>query len=212
MKKYIYILVAFVMVLVTASQSSAQITIASDTPGCGSGCTHLTATLIGQTPTSAGITTDDGWSGVINIGFTYNFYGNNYTQLLVGSNGALSFNTSLAGGGFGWSITSALLGNTSVKNCICGPWCDIYIPAGGTITYSTVGASPYRKFVATWCHTRMYSCTTQWTTTQIIIYETTNIAEAHIAHKTTCSWNGGYAIVGVQNNWTSSASALATAA
>lgn len=211
--KYIYYIAVFLLFSFSGIKfANAQITIASDTPSCGSGCTLLTATMIGQSPTSAGITTDDGWSGVISIGFTYNFYGNNYTQLLIGSNGALGFNTSLAGSGFGWSITSALLGNASVKNCICGPWCDIYIPAGGTITYATVGTAPNRKFVATWCRTRMYSCTSQWTTTQIIIYETSNIAEAHIAHKTICTWNGGYAIVGVQNNWTTAAGAAATAA
>jgi gliding motility-associated-like protein len=163
--------------------------------------------LLGQTPTSAGVTSDDGWSGVRSIGFTYHFYGSAYTQCLIGSNGAVSFNTSLAGGGFGWSITSALLGNAAVRNCVCGPWCDIYIPAGGTITYSTVGTAPNRKFVVTWCHTRMYSCTTQWTTTQIILYETSDLAEVHIGHKTVCSWNGGYAIVGVQNAAGSAATA-----
>jgi gliding motility-associated-like protein len=207
--KYFHYLVSLILCgLLSMGSASAQIYLSADTPSCGSGCTLITGTLVGETPTSAGITTDDGWSGVISIGFTYNFYGTAYTQLLIGSNGSLGFNTSLAGSGFGWSITRALLGNATVRNCICGPWCDIYIPAGGTITYSTVGTAPYRKFVATWCHTRMYSCTSQWTTTQIVIYETTDIAEVHIAHKTICSWNGGYAIVGVQN----AAGSVATAA
>ncbi len=111
----------------------------------------------------------------------------------------LCFNTALASSYCPWPISAALLGNASARNSICGPWCDIYIPSGGTITYSTAGVAPNRKFAATWCATRMYSCTTQWTTTQIIIYETSNLVEVHTAHKTICAWNGGYAITGVQN-------------
>ena len=46
----------------------------------------------------------------------------------------------------------------------------------------------------------MFDCTTQWTTSQIILYESTNVVEVHIGHKTICTtWNGGYAICGVQN-------------
>ncbi|MBC7554609.1 MAG: hypothetical protein H7257_11590, partial [Taibaiella sp.] len=208
MKNNLYRRILFlgIILIMFSVKSFSQITVTRDSV-CGP-CVNLYASLLGDAPTSTGITADDGWSGTLSLGFTYNFYGNNYTSCLIGSNGAVSFNTSLAGSGFGWSITSVLLGNANVRNCVCGPWCDIYIPAGGTITYSSIGTAPYRKFMATWCRTRMYSCTSQWTTTQIILYETTNLAEVHIAHKTICSsWNGGYAIVGVQNAAGSAATA-----
>ena len=202
------------LLFVFCAKSFAQITVSADSVTCGATGDTLRASVTCIAPTPTGIRSDDGWSGVINLGFTYNFYGSSYTQCLVGSNGAISFNTGLAGGGFGWSITSVLLGNASVRNCVCGPWCDICIPCctgsacgPNIITYATTGSAPNRKFVATWCHTAMYSCTTQWTTTEIILYESTNIAEVHIAHKTTCSWNGGYAIVGVQNSAGSAATA-----
>ena len=72
--------------------------------------------------------------------------------------------------------------------------------------YSTVGTAPNRKFEVTFCGEAMYSCTTQWITSQIIIYETSNIAEVHIGHHTYCtSWNGGYAECGVKNAAGSSA-------
>ena len=187
-------LTAFLSFLFTVS--FGQLTIV-DTGNC---LTHtLHATVTGTMPIGTGITGDDVYSGVFPIGFTFNFYGTNYTDLVVGSNGVLNFNTTLAGGYCPWPITAALLGNPSMRNAICGPWCDILISAGGSITRTTTGIAPNRKFAVTWCASRMYGCTAEWTTSQIIIYETTNLAEVHIARKTSCAWNSGRAIVGVQN-------------
>ncbi|NCX95154.1 MAG: PKD domain-containing protein, partial [Chitinophagia bacterium] len=192
----------FYLILLTfwASLSYGQITISRDSFACGVDSVVLHASITGSTPTSAGITADDGYSGVIGIGFTFIYYGGSYSNCIIGSNGVVNFNTSSAGAYCPWPISAALAGNSSVYNCICGPWCDIYIPAGGSIVYATVGTSPYRKFTVSWCATRMYSCTTQWTTSQIILYETTNLVEVHCGHKTICSWNGGRAIIGVQNS------------
>ncbi len=179
---------------------TAQVTItSSDSLGCTTTCTTLTAHLIGDLPTDALITVDDVYSIVHPIGFSFKFYSNIYSSLLIGANGTLCFDTTLATAYDPWPITAVLLGNASKFNNICGPWCDIFVPAGGTITYSTDGVAPNRKFAVTWCHTAMFSCTSEWITTQIIIYETTNIAEVHIAHHTSCAWNSGNAIVGVQN-------------
>jgi gliding motility-associated-like protein len=175
----------------------------SDTGNCVSHTLH--AVMTGTIPTGSGITADDGYSGLINIGFTFNFYGTNYTQLLIGSNGVVNFTSTLAGAYCPWPISAALLGNPSMRNAICGPWCDMCMPCGspspyGTITYSTIGTAPNRRFAVTWCGDAMFSCTTQWTTSQIIIFEGSNLIEVHTAHKTVCAgWNGGYAIVGVQN-------------
>jgi len=150
--------------------------------------------------TSSNIAIDDIYSSVVNIGFTFNYYGNNYTQCVIGANGKISFGTSNAGLYDPWTINAALAGNSGALNCICGPYCDMDIVYGGQITYFTAGTAPNRIFVATFCHDAMFSCTAQNTTTQIILYETLNTAEVHIGHKDTCvSWNGGYAIVGVQN-------------
>jgi len=165
----------------------------------------LTATVTGSIPTASGITEDDTWSGVIPIGFSYKFYGVPNTQCIIGANGTLGFELSYASSFNTWSIPGTLLSSPSsapdIVNCICGPWCDIYVPAGGTINYSTQGVAPFRSFAVTYCHDAMFSCTTEWITTQIIIYETTGIAEVHIGHRTICltGWNGSHAIVGVIN-------------
>jgi len=194
-----------VAMCLTFFASRAQLTVV-DTGDCNGHV--LNATVIGTLPTGAGITSDDGYSGVMPIGFTFNFYGTNYTQLVIGSNGVLNFDLTLAGAYCPWPITAALLGNPSMRNAICGPWCDIYIPAGGTITRSTSGTAPNRKFSVTWCGTRMYSCTAEWVTSQVILYETSNLIEVHTAHKTVCAWNNGRAITGIQN----AAGTLATVA
>jgi gliding motility-associated-like protein len=183
--------------------ASAQVTVtSSDSLSCTVPCTVLTANVVGDAPTNSGITVDDIYSGVLPIGFTFNFYGTNHTNVVIGPNGTLCFDLTLAGAFDPWPISAVLLGNPSKFNNICGPWCDIDIstPDGGTITYSLTGAAPFRKYIVTFCRDRMFSCTTQITSTQIILYETTNIIECHIATKPVCAtWNSGRAIIGVQN-------------
>jgi gliding motility-associated-like protein len=200
---------SFIVLLVLSIKVDGQIVAYHDSINCATTSTTLHAIVTGDIPTSSGITGDDNYSGIIPIGFTFNFYGNPYTQLIIGSNGNLCFNTGLAGSYDPWPISAALLGNSSVYNSICGPWCDIYIPSGGTITYSTDGAAPNRKFVVTYCATHMFSCTTEWVTTQIILYETSDITEVHLGHRTICGtgWNNQRAIIGVQNSTGTSATA-----
>lgn len=181
----------------------AQVTVtSSDSLSCTIPCTVLTATVTGDAPINSGISIDDVYSAIQPIGFTFNYYGINYTDVVIGPNGTLCFDLTRAGAFDPFTISAVLLGNPSKLNNICGPWCDIDIsvPDGGTITYSLTGVAPFRKYVVTFCRDRMYSCTTQITSTQIIIYETTNIIECHIATKPVCAaWNGGRAIIGVQN-------------
>ncbi len=173
----------------------------TDTIHCFNHVLHAEVTG-GIIPTPSGITVDDGWSGIIPIGFTYNFYGLPNTQCVIGSNGCLGFNTASAGAYNTWPISGALAAAPAdIRNVICGPWCDVYIPAGGTIEYSMQGTAPNRNFAVTWCGTRMFSCTTEWLTTQIVIYEGSGLAEVHIGHRTICAtgWNSSRAIVGVRN-------------
>ena len=192
-------LILLFLVLCVPSYGQVLIT-SSDSVGCNNPCTTLTATLSGDMPTDAGITVDDVYSVAHNIGFTFNFYGTNYTQLLIGPNGTLCFNTALASSVTNFVVGAALLGNATVKNSICGPWCDMDVNFGGTITYSLTGTAPFRKYSVTFCAVHMYSCTNQATTSQIILYETTNIVEVHVTAKPICAgWNGGHAIIGVEN-------------
>jgi len=190
----------FFLLFITKSYSQVTVTSA-DSVTCINPCTILTAHVVGDTPTNSGITVDDTYPPTpLPLGFTFNFYGVNYHSCLIGPNGTICFDTTLAGEFDDWEITGTLASDPVLYNSICGPYCDIDIVYGGSITYSTDGAAPNRKFVVTFCATHMYSCTDQYTTTQMICYESTNIVEVHVAHKSICAgWNGGYAIIGVQN-------------
>ena len=163
----------------------------------------LTATSFAVDLTDANIYTDDIYGGVINMGFDFDFYGNTYNQVVLSSNNYLTFNTAVAGGGSGWAIGGAVPNNWDAPmNAILCPWQDIYpgVNGNGTIQYATIGEAPNRVFIASFCGIPMFSCTDICYSSQIKLYETTNIVETHIAQKVLCStWNGGAAIHALHN-------------
>ena len=143
---------------------------------------------------------DDSQSGVYNIGFTFCFYGQTYTQFRVGSNGWVS----LGAGAQPATFTSAAIpsaGFNIPKNCIMGPWQD-WNPglSGGQIRYQVQGTAPCRKLVVSWINVRMFSCTNLQGTFHIVLYESSNVIENHIANKPNCpQWAGGTAVQGIHN-------------
>jgi len=50
-------------------------------------------TITGTTPTISSGSTDDGYYGPLNLGFTFSFYGTDYTQFYIGTNGYVNFGT-----------------------------------------------------------------------------------------------------------------------
>ena len=142
---------------------------------------------------------DDSQSGTFNIGFTFCFYGSNYTQFRIGSNGWVS----LGAGPQPTTFTSAPIPNAGMgvpKNCIMGPWQDWNPGIGGQIRYQVQGSAPCRKLVVSWIGVPMFSCTNLQGTFHIILYESTNVIENHIANKPNClQWAGGTAVQGVHN-------------
>ena len=112
---------------------------------------------------------DDSQSGVYNIGFTFCFYGQTYTQFRVGSNGWVSLGAGAQHGTF----TSAAIPNVGFnipKNCIMGPWQDWNPGVGGQIRYQTQGTAPCRKLVVSWTGVPMFSCTNLQGTFHIVLY------------------------------------------
>jgi gliding motility-associated-like protein len=142
---------------------------------------------------------DDSQTGLLPIGFTFCFYGNSYTQFIIGSNNWIGFQT-----GETSTWVTAPIPNTSgtiaPRNTIMGPWQDINPGVGGTVKYAVYGVAPYRRLSVSWNNVPMFSCTGQLYSSQIIIYETTNIIETHILNKSLCtSWNSGNAVHGLHN-------------
>ena len=150
------------------------------------------------TPTS--VNTDDVWSNVINLPFTFCFFGNTYNQLVIGSNGVISFDVSQAGGYNSWSFTDAMPSAALPTNSIMGIYHDIDPSVCGAIRYANLGSYPCRTFVVNFDNVCHYSCTNLVSRHQIVIYESTNAIEVYVESKPTCaSWNSGNAIIGIQN-------------
>jgi gliding motility-associated-like protein len=190
------------------------------TVGCNNPCTNLTATFhqtgntnsytvtaipynppfsySGGTPVS--VNTDDVWSGVINLPFTFCFYGQAYNQVVVGSNGVVSFNTSYANGYCPWSFSSSVPSPNLPLNAIFGAYVDIDPSVCGNVYYQITGTYPCRVFVFKFNQVCYFSCTSLKTSQMIVLYEGTNVIEVYIQNHPVCSnWNSGNAVVGIQN-------------
>lgn len=185
-----------------------QTTLTADLSQCSPGANPNQTTsysvtnipYVAQTNTGSLVQlTDDSQSGVFNIGFTFCYYGSNYTQFRIGSNGWVS----LGAAGQPTTFTSVGIPNGGAnvpKNCIMGPWQDWHPGLGGQIRYQTQGVAPCRKLVVSWIGVPMYSCTNLQGTFHIVLYESTNVIENYIANKPNCiQWAGGTAVQGIHN-------------
>lgn len=181
------------------------------TPGyVASSITYSFTTFTGNlTPT----TDDVLYNNIAMFGFPVCYNGAQFWGGYIASNSAFVFdaipcypniltNTYAGPGvGTGWSISQPAP-NTSEppRNAVLAPWHDTYPPAGGIIQYTTVGTAPNRVFIASWQNIPLFSCTTLTNTSQVKIFETTNIIEIHVGQKQTCTtFNDGQAILGLHN-------------
>lgn len=225
MKRLLFFSLCFLLVAIFSETLQAQgigcpdVTASPDTTVCGSPCIQLTATPVAgfQTTTynvqqipynpysfltgnQIFVNIDDIWSPLLPIGFNFCFYGNNYSQVAIGSNGLVSFDPSYAGAYCPWAIGAAIPSAANPLNSIMAPYHDIDPSISGIVRWDTLGAAPCRIFVVTWFQVGMFSCTTMQATQQIVLYEATNIVETYIMNKPLCSgWNSGAAIHGMQN-------------
>jgi gliding motility-associated-like protein len=190
---------------------------------CSQNCTNLTANVFhagatntytvssiphappiaynqaGGNPTS--VNTDDVWSPTINLPFPFCYYGNTYNTCKVGSNGAIDLGP-VAGGGFQpWSFTANCPSpQLNDDGDIFGALHDIDPSVNGTIQWYILGSAPCRIFAVSFRNVAHFSCTNLRTTTMIVLYETTNVIDVYVQRKDLCAgWNGGRAIVGIQN-------------
>ncbi len=167
-----------------------------------------------NTGTQVLVNTDDTWSQSIALPFRFCFFGNGYTNVIIGSNGAISFNTGNAGTFNNWSIPGpAPLGaqRVDLRNSIMAPWQDIDPTNQGQIFYELGGVAPCRYLKVSWYQAAMFGDPNSVSTTiysnniyrqtqQIVLYETTNVIDIYIQQKETLAgWNGGLAIEGIQN-------------
>ncbi len=192
---------------------------------CTQACTDLTATFLqtgattsyevsaidyappfpstGGTPVSVSL--DDRWSDIIPLPFTFCFYGQEYNEMLIGSNAVVTFDTvnNQPDGTCDWSFSESIPNTNLFFATIFGPYMDIDPSefGSGTINYTVFGDAPCRTMVINFPEIPYYFCTDLSMTTQIVIYETTNVVEVYLENRSDqCpTWNSGNAVLGIQN-------------
>jgi gliding motility-associated-like protein len=170
---------------------------------------YVTATGIDVRTLISGSFYDDQWTSKVPITFPFCYYGVSYPTLLIGTNSAVTFDTSRAstGSGFTISSTTGAIPNTAyAPSMIFGPYHDIDIDQpGGTnkrIEYRIEGVAPKRRFIVSYNAVPYFgsSCAAYFATHQMVLYEATGIVEVYIKDKPFCTgWNSGLTILGMQN-------------
>lgn len=151
---------------------------------------------------------DDQYSGVVPIGFTFSFYGTNKTQCVIGSNGVVSFNLAKANQYCPWSFGGvAPLPNVAfndARDAAMPAYHDInpsiWASPAGEIMYQTIGTAPNRRFVVLYKDIMAFGGGGECTYMGMILNETSNTIEYHLGWKPIAAgWNNGLAIQGVEN-------------
>ncbi|MGA3015157.1 MAG: gliding motility-associated C-terminal domain-containing protein [Bacteroidales bacterium] len=150
---------------------------------------------------------DDDVDGPFPIGFSFRFFGANFTQFYVAANGWMSFsaNPNSAGVRDPKPVPNTI--PNYPKNVIMGPWIDL-VPKtfDSFVFYLTTGNAPNRQLIVMWCQVPMYSnpssdCADSVATFQIILHEGTNTIEDQILTKKSCpGWLENRATMGVENS------------
>ncbi|HEY3296943.1 MAG TPA: T9SS type A sorting domain-containing protein [bacterium] len=92
---------------------------------------------------NTGLTGDDETTGPFALGFPFEFYGTDYSDIYVCSNGFASFD---GGSSAGWSMP---IPNREEPNCALYPyWDNLYLPAGGQVMYYSDAAAG--RFIISW--------------------------------------------------------------
>ncbi|NIK93194.1 PKD domain-containing protein, partial [Mangrovimonas sp. CR14] len=149
---------------------------------------------------------DDAWSEVGTLPFDFCFFGDTETQFQVGSNGVIRFEVDPSDTGNAWAFTQNLPNNTNATLAEANVFtpCHDINPAtsdSDEIAWEVIGTYPNRVLAVSFYNVNMYSCNSQQATHMAVFYETTNVIDVYIKNKPVCnSWQGGAAVVGIQNN------------
>ncbi len=139
---------------------------------------------------------DESVGGPYNIGFTFNFFGNDYTQLYISSNGWISFD----------SQSSAYYSNTTIPNAsspnnIIALFWDDLNPASSSVTdkHLYIGNAPNGDYVISLVNYPEYGADADgWITCQAILKQNGNIKFQYYEHGSSIDLNG--ATVGIENS------------
>lgn len=140
---------------------------------------------------------NNGSYGPFNIGFSFTYFGNTYTQFYVTSNGLVLFGAGSTDGSEDPIPTTG-----TPNNYIAGFWDDLTVDGSGNILYTTVGASPNRKLIIQFRNMGFYPFPPFFGTFSVILYETSNVIQVQyrlIVDKMSPRAHGSSATIGIEN-------------
>jgi hypothetical protein len=124
------------------------------------------------TPVSLG---DEQVSDAVPVGFSFDYYGTVYTNTYISSNGFISL---LPTNNSGCCEGQPIPTQGAPDGMIAGWWVDLFPPAGGTITYQTLGAAPSRYFIVQFTDIQHFPSGNP-VTLQYKLFEGSNNIEVH---------------------------------
>lgn len=133
---------------------------------------------------------DDAVTGAIPIGFNFNFYGADYSNAYISSNGFVTFSP---GQNNGCCEGGRLPGSINPSNLVAGWWTDLVSNNG--ILFQTNGSVGSREFIVEYLNNPYYASAGS-NTFEIILHEGTNNIELQYA---STSPNGHVRSVGIEN-------------
>lgn len=157
-------------------------------------------------------TGDDIWSAPIILPFNFSFFDQNYTTCQVGTNGLVTFTPRTYPGFCDWQLNATNLPNPAFSNLnsILGVFQDTetrtsggQAPAEVSVNWKLVGTYPCRKLIVNFYHLGQFSCSQSvgLQTSQIVLYEVSNIIEVFVQNRTAClSWQNGAGVIGLINS------------
>jgi uncharacterized repeat protein (TIGR01451 family) len=125
---------------------------------------------ITQTGTQILFGTDDSYVANVPLGFFFNYYGTDYSQITIGNNGLL-FST------FGSSqyVNQPITQTPNLHGFLAPYWDDLVTwTSGAAIYYQTIGTAPNRIFVAEWYNNGHYHTSSSGVTFEALLYEGSN--------------------------------------
>ncbi len=148
---------------------------------------------------------DDRWDAIQELPFGFCFFEGTYNQVVICSNGILSFNPSVAGKFAGWNLqelpplpspeydlsakrhwpASSQLGGEGCNwlNAIYGVFEDIDPRYGGTIYYGVIGKAPCRMLMVEWNDVPLFRHDDLKETFSIVLYEGTNVIDVYVKER-----------------------------
>jgi hypothetical protein len=136
---------------------------------------------------------DDQVSPAVPLGFTFDYYEVDYTDVYISSNGFLTFlNDPNSGCCSGQPIPTP----GTPDGIIAAWWEDLYPPGGGTITYQTLGSAPNRVFIVQFTGIDHYPGIGLYNTFQFKLFESGDVIEIHYQDAPS---DGGTHSAGIEN-------------